>query len=193
MLNPMLVIATAICLTTGRTAFGRELPWVSPKQCRIILDVDSRGIARSNSPAGVEIDFNLALSENGAAGGFDEQTIEIVGYDGSGLPQVFDETRKGYERYLTPWRLDKYYRIDKVTLHFVIPDQMCTQFAVYFDTVKSGLGRPDRYPGLVGDGDFFREDYKRREIGAHHFDCFADLDADGDLDLFKGGVEPFIY
>ena len=189
----MLIIATAICLTTGRTAFGRELPWVSPKQCRIILDVDSRGLARSNSPAGVEIDFNRALSENGAAGGFDEHTIEIVGYDSSGLPQVFDETRKGYERYLTPWRLDKYYGIDKLTLHFVIPDQTCTQFAAYFDTVESGLGRPGRYPGLVGDGDFFREDYKKREIGAHHFDCFADLDADGDLDLFKGGVEPFIY
>jgi len=110
-----------------------------------------------------------------------------------GLPRVSDETRKGYERYLTPWRLDKYYRVDRITLHFVIPDQGCTQFTAYFDTTESGLGRPDRYPGLVGDGDFFREDYKRREIGAHHFDCFADLDADGDLHLFKGGVEPFIY
>src|SRR3990172_5309646 len=189
----MLIIATAVCLTTGRTAFGHELPWVCPKKCRIILDVDSRGLARSNSPAGVEVDFNRALSENGAAGGFDEHTIEIVGYDSSGLPQVFDETRKGYERYLTPWRLDKYYGIDKVTLHFVIPDRTCIQFAVYFDTIESGLGRPGRYPGLVGDGDFFREDYKKREIGAHHFDCFADMDADGDLDLFKGGVEPFIY
>ena len=201
MLNLMLTIAAGVCLTSGQTAFGHELPWVSPKECRIILDVDSRGVARSNSPAGVELDFDRALSENGAAGGFDEHTIEVVAYDSSGLPRVFDETRKGYERYLTAWRLDKYYGIDKVTLHFVIPDQTCTQFAAYFDTIESGgasrpqadLGRPERYPGLVGDGDFFREDYKRREIGAHHFDCFADLDADGDLDLFKGGVEPFIY
>jgi len=188
-----LVIAIAVCLSMSQTTYGRELPWVSPKKHRIVLDVDSRGLARSNSPASVEADFKRALSENSAVGGFDEHTIEIVSYDSLGLPQVFDETRKGHERYLTPWRLDKYYGIDKLTLHFVIPDQTCTQFAAYFDTIESGLGRPDRYPGLVGDGDFFREDYKRREIGAHHFDCFADLDADGDLDLFKGGVEPFIY
>lgn len=188
-----LVIGTAICLSICQAAPGLELRWVSPKKYRIILDVDSRGLARSNSPASVEVDFKRALSEKGAVGGFDEHTVEIMAYDSSGLPRTFDETRRGYERYLTPWRLDKYCGIDRATLHFVVADQTCTQFAAYFDTAESGLGRPDRYPGLVGDGDFFREDYKRREIGAHHFDCFADLDADGDLDLFKGGVEPLIY
>ncbi|MHC4742376.1 MAG: FG-GAP repeat domain-containing protein, partial [Planctomycetota bacterium] len=187
------LIATAVCLVTAGAAYALELPWYSPQRHRIILDVDSRGVIRSNSPAEVEMDFRKVLSENEAAGRFDEHTIEVVAYDSSGLPRVFDETRRGYERHLMPWRLDKHYGADAVTLHFVIPDEACTQFAVYFDTIESGLGRSERYPGLVGDGDFFREGYKRREIGAHHFDCFADLDADGDLDLFKGGVEPFIY
>jgi len=64
---------------------------------------------------------------------------------------------------------------------------------VYFDTVESGRGDPRRYSGLLGDGDYFRESYKRREISASHFDQFVDFDGDGDLDLFKGGVEPFVY
>src|SRR6185436_13823770 len=54
----------------------------------------------------------------------------------------------------------------KVTLHFLLPDQTCTNLAVYFDTVESGRGQPRRYHGFDGDGD---------------------------LDLFKGGVEPFVY
>src|SRR6185503_4836118 len=66
-------------------------------------------------------------------------------------------------------------------------------FAVYFDTVESKHGKPARYHGLVGDGDKFSESFGRREISASHFDTFADFDGDGDLDLFKGGVEPFVY
>ena len=109
------------------------------------------------------------------------------------MPRVFDASRTGYERYLLPWRLEKYYAVDKVTLRFVLPDETCTTVAVYFDTVESDLGTPRRYRGLVGDGDLFRHSYQRRATGANHFDTFCDLDGDGDLDLFKGGVEPFIY
>lgn len=194
-----LVVTTMACLITRQSALGYELPWISPMKYRLILDVDPRGIARSSSPCSVNVDFAKALSDKGIAEKFDEHTIEVVAYDSSGTPKTFDGSRKGYERYLLPWRLVKHYGIDKapgpvgVTLSFVLPDDACTRCAAYFDTVESALGRPGRYPGLVGDGDLFREEYKRREIGAHHFDCFADLDGDGDLDLFKGGVEPFVY
>jgi len=141
----------------------------------------------------VDVDFFRALSDRGIAGTFDEHTIEVVAYDRSGAPKTFDASRAGYERYLLPWRLEKYYAVDKVTLRFVLPDETCTIVAVYFDTIESDLGSPRRYRGLVGDGDFFRQGYGRRELGANHFDTFCDLDGDGDLDLFTGGVEPFIY
>lgn len=159
----------------------------------MLLDVDARGVARSNSPVGVELDFVRLLREHNVEGTFDEHTIEVIAYDRFGVPQEFDSTRRGYERYLLPWRLDKLYGVDAATLKFVLPDEKCTQVAVYFDTAESSRGNPRRYPGLVGDGDFFRQEFGRRELAANHFDTFADLDRDGDLDLFTGGVEPFIY
>ena len=188
-----IVWAAIACLTFGVPVFGTELCWRSPNRYRILLRVDSRNVSRSNSPASVDIDFVQALCDNGISRTFDADTIEVVAYDSSGSPKLFDASQCGYARYLLPWRLEKYYAIGKVTLHFVVPDETCTSYAVYFDTAESGLGKPQRYRGLVGDGDFFRQSYERREIGACHFDTFCDLDGDGDLDLFKGGVEPFVY
>lgn len=188
-----IALAATVCLALALPALGVELSWRSSNKYRLLLRVDPRGISRSNSPGCVDIDFVQTLSEKDISGTFDEHTIEVIAYDCSGCPKLFDASRDGYERYLLPWRLEKYYGINKVTLSFVMPDETCTVYAVYFDTVESELGRPQRYRGLVGDGDFFRQGYERREIGACHFDCFADLDADGDLDLFKGGVEPFVY
>jgi len=163
------------------------------RRFRVQLTLDPRITPRSHCPASVDLDFQQMLAQTGGTGAFDEHTIEVVGYDQAGQPLIYDASRAGYERHLLPWRIDKYYGINRVTLNFVMPTHTCTRYTVYFDTVQSGVGQPDRYPGLVGDGDWFREEYKRREINACHFDCFNDFDGDGDLDLFKAGVESFVY
>lgn len=188
-----IALAFVSYLLAGAEQAGGEPAWVSPNHYRILLQVDPRGVARSHSPASVDVDFVQALADQGGSGTFDENTLEVVAYDGAGAARVYDASRSGYERYLLPWELQKYYGINRVTFSFVMPSHAYTQYAVYFDTVESGLGRPQRYRGLVGNGDFFCEDYKRREVGACHFDCFYDLDGDGDLDLFKAGVEAFIF
>ena len=183
--------AAIACVAAGAAEAVPQ--WTSPCHYRVLVTVNPRGVARKNSPATVDIDPQLTLDLLGAGGAFDPDTVEVVAYDVSGAPKVFDPTRSGYEKYLLPSRVERYYPISKVTIHFVMPDHTYTTYAVYFDTIQSGLGRPDRYPGLVGDGDFFREGYKRREINACHFDHFVDFDGDGDLDLFKAGVEPWVY
>ncbi|MHC4674019.1 MAG: FG-GAP repeat domain-containing protein [Planctomycetota bacterium] len=170
-----------------------EPVWTSPKGHRILLRVDSRWKRRSNSPASIELDFVGTLADLGVRGTFDEDTIEVTAYDSGGGPRVYDCSRVGCERYQLPWRLDKYYGINKVSLNFVLPDHRSSCYAVYFDTVESGKGKPERYRGLVGDGDYFSEGYHRRGIGATKMDAFCDLDGDGDLDLFKMTTEPFIY
>ncbi|MDO8684183.1 MAG: VCBS repeat-containing protein [Armatimonadota bacterium] len=166
--------------------------WTSPNRYRVLFTVSATG-SRSNAPATVDMDFNQLLADSGATGTFDENTVEVVAYNTAGQPKVYDSSRLGHEIYLLPFRIENYYGASHDTLHFVMPDQTYTQYAVYFDTKESGNGRPDRYHGLVGDGDFLSEGYKRREVNANHFDSFCDFDYDGDLDLFKGGTEPFIF
>ena len=103
-------------------------------------------------------------------GNLDPNTVEIV-------PKV-------------PFRVETFFGSSRAKVHFVVPDAQTTNFTIYFDTHG---GDRRRYGGLVGHGDFFREEFGRREIGPSHFDALADLDNDGDLDFFKGGVEPFVY
>jgi hypothetical protein len=163
--------------------------WTADHQFRVVLSVNPRIRNRSNSPASVEIDFQSLLADRT----FDEHTIEVVAIDNAGEPKVFDSTRQGKDRWLVPHRLDRLFGSNKHTLNFVVADQSCTRFAVYFDTIESKAGQPTRYHGLVGDGDHFCEEFQRREISASHFDQFVDIDGDTDLDLFRGGVEPYVY
>lgn len=194
---PALGFAAMTVLTAPPSAGAQntagDTVWISPNRFRVLMSVDAGGRGRSNSPASLDIDFQKVLADAGSAAMFDESTIEVVAHDEKGRAYVFDSSREGYERWLLPWRAQRYLGITKVTLSFVVPKESLTRYAVYFDTVESGKGKPRRYHGLVGDGDRFSEGYKRREIAASHFDQFCDFDADGDLDLFKGGVEPFVY
>ncbi|MDO8681912.1 MAG: VCBS repeat-containing protein, partial [Armatimonadota bacterium] len=187
----LLIIIT--CPAFAETTSNINPEWVSPDHYRVMLTVDPKGVTRKNSPASVDIDFQAKLKKAGAKGTFDANTIEVIACSPNGKPVVFDASRKGYEQYLLPWRVQKYFPIDMVTLSFVMPDDKHTLYAVYFDTKESKLGKPRRYSGIVGDGDWFRESYKPREIGCAHFDDFVDFDGDGDLDLFKAGVETYVY
>jgi hypothetical protein len=180
------------CLLFADWAAAEPL-WVSPNSYRIMLMVNPQGVIRSHSPASVDIDLVQALADQGGSGTFDEHTIEVVAYDSLDQPVIYDPTRPDHEKYLLPWRIEKYYGIDTVTLSFVMPSHTYTQYAVYFDNVASGRGQPQRFGGLVGNGDWFRQVYGRREIGRSKFGDMADLDGDGDLDLFEAGVEPFVY
>lgn len=192
-------VAGAIALALSVRAARAEAPakaadWTSANHFRLPLTVDPtakpNSRPRSHSPIAVEVDFQSLL---GGGKIFDETTVEVVALDAAGKPKVFDASRPTAERSRLPHRLDRLYGSTKGTLNFVMPDEKTTRYVVYFDTLESGLGKPDRYPGLVGDGDRFIERRHKREIGACHFDQFVDLDGDGDLDLFKGGVEPFVY
>ncbi|HUG52911.1 MAG TPA: VCBS repeat-containing protein, partial [Vicinamibacteria bacterium] len=110
-----------------------------------------------------------------------------------GHPRAGDPRRPGDEGASLPWRLERFYPLTRVRLSFVLPDERVRRLAVYFDRGRPGSPRPPRYPGLVGDGDLFTEGWGRREIAANAHDTFADIDGDGDLDLIKGGTEPFAY
>ena len=187
----ILELALALVLT-GAPAQETALAWSSSNSHRVVLRVDTRGVRRSHSVAAIELDLAAAIAARGAQGAFDPDTIEVVAYDAAGRPRVYDDSRAGEERFLLPWRIERAYPADRVTLSFVIPDSVPKRYAVYFDTVESGRGRPDRYPGLVGDGDLFRLERGRREIAASANDTFADLDGDGDLDLLEGGVDAYV-
>ena len=180
-----LLVIIASCSAQKNTA-GPANAWLSPNRYRIPLTVEQKNVHASNTPASLEIDFATELQGRGK---FDKHTVEIIACNASGTPVVYDSSRSGYEKYLLPCRVDEAFGITTVTVNFVLPGDNLTYMA-YFDT---RLGKPDRYPGLIGDGDRFTEGYKRREVNACGYDCFVDFDGDGDQDLFKGGTEPYIF
>jgi FG-GAP-like repeat len=189
----LLAVAAAVTGTRATAPAGPgELEWLSARRHRVVLEVDPRGVKRSHSVASVDLDLDAELRAAGETGPFDEAAIEVVGYDAAGRPRAFDPSRAGDERYALPWRVQRYYPLGRVTLSFVVPDDRTTRFAVYFDR-EGASARPPRYPGIVGDGGLFTEGWGRREIAASANDTFVDLDGDGDLDLVKGGTEPFLY
>jgi len=192
MKSKIIVWAAGVCLLCTGLAMGQPA-WTSPNRYHLDLQVNPRGVTRSHSPASVNIDFVQTMANRGIKGTFDEHSIEVVAYNDSGKMVIYDPSRAGYEQYLLPWRIQKYYGIDEVTLSFVLPSHAYTRYRVFFDTVESGHGKPQRYHGLVGNGDFFSQGYGRREIGPSKFGTMCDFDGDGDLDLFEGGIEPFVY
>lgn len=184
-------ITSVSCFGQNKTT-AAGLSWISPNHYSIALTVDQKNVSASSTPASLEIDFAKELAKKKVRGTFDKHTVEVVAYTASGIPVVFDSSRPGYEKYLLPCRVDESFGMNTVTLNFILPGDNY-QYKVYFDTKQSGLGKPQRYAGLIGDGDRFTEGYKRREVNACGYDCFADFDGDGDQDLFKGGTEPYIY
>ena len=181
---PLLVVSSVPAGAQSNPAAA----WTSSNHFRLLVTVDARGRKRSNSPAAVQVDFQRELQALGASGNFDEHTVEVIPLD-----QTRERNSKAAAAKRVPHRIDKFFGTTAMTLNFVMLSERQTNYAVYFDTRESGRGQPKRYHGIVGDGDRFCENHARREISASHFDCFVDFDGDGDLDLFKGGVEPFVY
>jgi hypothetical protein len=142
--------------------------------------------------ASVSLDLPAELRAQGGSGSVDENAIDVVAYDAAGQPRPFDPARTGHARFQVPWRAAREYPTGRITLSFVVPDARASRFAVYFDAERTDAPRAPRYPGIVGDGGLFTEGWGRREIAANANDTFVDLDRDGDLDLVKGGVEPFL-
>src|SRR5688500_13053948 len=132
--------------TSQRTVSTSNHEWVSPNHYRIELKVEGGAISESNSPASLNIDFTEKILQKNSSGVFDKSTVEVIAYDSTGAPVIFDGSRSGYERYLLPSRVDTYYGLTEVTLNFIVPDNNYT-YMVYFDTEASGLGKPDRYSG----------------------------------------------
>src|SRR5688572_20134152 len=87
-----LILALASC-KTQKLAHMKGPEWVSRNHYRIALPVSKDTPLGSNGPATVDINFSAKLAQVNATGIFDKHTVEIVAYDASGFPVVFDETR----------------------------------------------------------------------------------------------------
>ncbi len=198
---PAGLLAALLAASAGTpAAAGTPAPgsgWTSGDRYHLRLDVAVRPGTRGRTTAGVDVDLAAELARRSVADPLDESTIELVAYDAAGHPRPFRSAdppgATPGERFLLPWRLEHLYPLTRATLRFVVPDPTVRRVDVFFDTTTSGRGHPRRYPGIVGDGDLFTEGYGTREIAASAHDAWGDIDGDGDLDLLRGGTEPFIY
>ena len=107
--------------------------------------------------------------------------MEVIGYDAAGKPGR------------VPHRLDRLFGSTKATLHFVMPDHAARRSRCISTRWSRGSGSRSGILAWWATATGSAKICQRREIGASHFDQFVDFDGDGDLDLFKGGVEPFVY
>ena len=154
---------------------------------RIVLEVDGGGTTRrSRSPASVTLDLAEVLRVAGIAE-IEGGSIAVF----AGPPASAGGTPSA-PRTPLPHRLDRLFGSSRVVLHFVIPDSETREVVVEIAAARSDPSGPHRFPGMIGDGDLFREAHGTREIAPTHFDHLVDFDGDGDLDLFQGGVEPYI-
>jgi len=117
----------------------------------------------------------LALQAQTAA--FDVSSVETV------QPHPRGRARAGTPR--IPHRLARC-RDHPFDMHVAIPRGASTN-SRSTRYLQAGLERLAA-PGIVGDGDKFREPQGKREIGASHFDSGWTSMATGDLDLFKGAL-----
>jgi len=156
------------------------------------LDVDTRGVSRSFSPAVVDIDLAAELAVQGGSGTPDPDTIEVLAFDDAGQPFIFDPQRSGGERFLLPHWIERYYPTARITLQFRHPGRASRAAARAFrhERLRTGASRTLRRAGR--DGDLVIEGYGRREIGPSGYDAMGDIDGDGDLDLLQGGTQPFV-